>query len=524
MMRLRGALTLIVAFFIALAGAAPASRAASDNALPSRSELIKKLGDDQFKALDAELSSYQQQYEQDPAREMNAIIAYAAFETTNGFISEHLDAWVKASPDSYAAALAHALSLMELAWRWRGNGFANQVTKTQWQQMRKSLAQAVAEANRALAINPNLSIAHALLIEAAKMDGTEMGLARASREAIQSAPASFAIREAIMESLMPRWGGSHDAMVAFAKQSQSYAERNPAIRFLKAWPTIDQCFGLGDRKQWRPAVACYTRAIDETNGQYWWPIAARAETYYTLGEYQLSMQDAMSADALFPMQSSVIKLLAYDAAKLKRPEASGLYIAEYLKYDTPDPDMFSLFQSQESALKASGVLPRDNPSRPHPKFASRDASIPEAAYERFYKLGNLAVAAQQAGDFGKAENYARELLSDAPSFQSDWNYGNAIFTGNMIIGLVALKRDDSIPRADTALLDSASTPGSPQLKTIGPNMTLAQALLERGERTTVLEFLSRCRTFWTQGGSTLDDWTKIIEQGGTPDFGNNLPH
>jgi hypothetical protein len=40
----------------------------------------------------------------------------------------------------------------------------------------------------------------------------------------------------------------------------------------------------------------------------------------------------------------------------------------------------------------------------------------------------------------KAEGYARELLSASPEHQKDWNYGNAIFYGNMLIGQVALAR------------------------------------------------------------------------------------
>jgi hypothetical protein len=40
-----------------------------------------------------------------------------------------------------------------------------------------------------------------------------------------------------------------------------------------------------------------------------------------------------------------------------------------------------------------------------------------------------------------AESYANELLAGAPSYPKDWNYGNAIFSGNMLLGRVALRRD-----------------------------------------------------------------------------------
>ena len=39
-------------------------------------------------------------------------------------------------------------------------------------------------------------------------------------------------------------------------------------------------------------------------------------------------------------------------------------------------------------------------------------------------------------------------------------------------------------------------PGSPQLNSFGPIMSLAEELLEQGEPDTVLEFFAECRKFW----------------------------
>src|SRR5215469_5896878 len=82
---------------------------------------------------------------------------------------------------------------------------------------------------------------------------------------------------------------------------------------------------------------------------------------------------------------------------------------------------------------------------------------------RFYALAGLAKAAFAAGDLNKAELYARELLSLAPDYPKDWNYGNAVFFGNMVIGRVALRRDKNTFLAKSSLLASGETPGSPQL-------------------------------------------------------------
>ena len=161
-------------------------------------------------------------------------------------------------------------------------------------------------------------------------------------------------------------------------------------------------------------------------------------------------------------------------------------------------------------------------------FAVDAQDLHATGRERFYALSRLAKNAFDSGDMGRAEQYAKELLLAAPQYPKDWNYGNAIYYGNMVIGRVALRRDHNVILAKRSLLASAATPGSPQLESFGPNMSLAKDLLELGERDTVLEFFTLCRKFWTfvppSGGNMLDQWTGIVKDGGMPEFGANLKY
>lgn len=141
---------------------------------------------------------------------------------------------------------------------------------------------------------------------------------------------------------------------------------------------------------------------------------------------------------------------------------------------------------------------------------------------RFYAPADIAKAAFDAGDPNKAENYARELLSLAPEFEKDWNYGNAVFFGNMIVGRVALQRDNNIYLAKSWLLASGHTPGSPQLNSFGPNMSLAKDLLTAREHDSVLQFFALIRRFWKLQGEKLETWSATVRGGGIPNFGANL--
>ena len=134
--------------------------------------------------------------------------------------------------------------------------------------------------------------------------------------------------------------------------------------------------------------------------------------------------------------------------------------------------------------------------------------------ERFYALPELAKKSAEAGALDKAASYANELLEMAPKYRGDWNYGNAIHDGNMVLGLVAL-RQGSVANAKQYLLESAKTSGSPTLDSFGPDLTLARELFQKGERDAVLEYFSLCRKFWKMGAAKLDAMTESVRGGGT---------
>jgi len=143
--------------------------------------------------------------------------------------------------------------------------------------------------------------------------------------------------------------------------------------------------------------------------------------------------------------------------------------------------------------------------------------------EKFYTITDLAKNAYNAGDLNKAESYAKELLLMAPKYPRDWNYGNAIHHANIVLGRIALARGD-IEAAKNYLIEAGKTPGSPQLNSFGPNMTLAKELLGKKETQTVLNYFELCGKFWEMGNEKLKEWSELVRNGKMPDFGGNLSY
>ncbi|MGC9970786.1 MAG: energy transducer TonB [Bryobacteraceae bacterium] len=183
-----------------------------------------------------------------------------------------------------------------------------------------------------------------------------------------------------------------------------------------------------------------------------------------------------------------------------------------------DEPKFDLSEQVSAAERMAGLTAK-YPRSPQQALADLEQDCGGASgEERFYALPQMAKAALAAGALDKAAAYASELLGQR---ERDWNYGNAIHAGNMVLGLVAL-RNGSVGQAKHYLLEAGKTPGSPTLDSFGPNMALAKELLEKGEREVVLEYFSLCKAFWKMGGQRLEAWAATVRKGGVPDFGANL--
>ncbi|MDB5350985.1 MAG: hypothetical protein JWN86_2232 [Planctomycetota bacterium] len=150
-------------------------------------------------------------------------------------------------------------------------------------------------------------------------------------------------------------------------------------------------------------------------------------------------------------------------------------------------------------------------------------------YEMLEGLLAKAKAASDAGDTDLATKYASELLAKNTD-KASWNYGNVVYEANEILGLAALKKGD-MASAKRYLIAAGRTPGSPQFDSFGPEMTLAQRLLDKGEKETVLEFLDLVAKFWAtrkpgdsdkfaeldrRHAATIEGWKEEIRAGGKP--------
>jgi hypothetical protein len=159
----------------------------------------------------------------------------------------------------------------------------------------------------------------------------------------------------------------------------------------------------------------------------------------------------------------------------------------------------------------------------HVEGETKELAAAKTPEERFYALDDAAKESFNAGKVEDAKKYAQELMALLPKYRGNWNYGNAVQDANLVLGRIAA-REGRIDEAKRYLLEAGKGPGSPQMNTFGPNMSLAKDLLEKKEWEVVVKYFELCRTFWKMHDGRLDKWSQEAKDGKIPDFGSNLSY
>jgi len=206
-----------------------------------------------YALLEAAFETFQQRFEANPLEEDYVFLAGAAFESSEIELRQQLDGWVAASPESFAPYLARAAHHQSVGWDSRGGAWAKDTTKDSFSKMGEAHAQANRDLDKALALRPKLQAAYAMRVRMAKgSSGRDTAKAQLER-ATQQCPVCYRVRFAYAMGLEPRWGGSYEALDAFAKSVP--VAKNPRLAVLAGLSDLDRAVTATHEKKYDAALA-----------------------------------------------------------------------------------------------------------------------------------------------------------------------------------------------------------------------------------------------------------------------------
>lgn len=269
-----------------------------------------------FATLTRQLEAKQARLEQDIRREDELSTTLSAFGVADPALTPLLDEWVVAQPEAWAPRLARARHRITVAWQRRGAKLAKETSDEQFAGMQQWLDAVIADAREALQRNPKLTEAYRLLIRTAQAHGDQRACVRFAELGLAVAPASLRVRSALAQCLLPRWGGSYDAVSALAREAQTHVRENPALASLLGYVDWDRGCLARNETRYDEAVALFTRAL--AAGEDFQFYDDRADTYLRQKRYTDALADLARALALAPEASGILVTRAWILVALER--------------------------------------------------------------------------------------------------------------------------------------------------------------------------------------------------------------
>lgn len=184
--------------------------------------------------LESTITALQESYEQDTAASVTLETAVATFARLPAAAETTLDQWVAKYPRSHAAHVARARFFMEQAVRARGDRFAADTPKENFDKMYALQANALNDLERSFSLTAFPYLSHRYSMAIARQQSRRDAVRAHFAAAIQLAPLSVETRLAYLDALEPRWGGSIFAMQRFIDDSRAAMADDKAFARLQA--------------------------------------------------------------------------------------------------------------------------------------------------------------------------------------------------------------------------------------------------------------------------------------------------
>jgi tetratricopeptide (TPR) repeat protein len=272
-------------------------------------ELFALLKSKKYDELDAYLTTLLKRYETEPQLEPWADLALDTFNRADSGLETLFDEWVARRPKSFAAYLARGTHYDSVGWALRGARNAAHTSQEQFAGMAQYFEKALKDFDRAYELNDRsqqaLCYKMGILMNSSARDEI-----RALRDRVlQLNPLSSTVRWIYIGTLLPRWGGSIEAVEKEIEAARPYYEKNPKLKALEgrlAAEAGDQAMYSGRAYQ---AVEYYTAAL--MHGRVSNYLYGRGEAFARQNNFPAALKDLMEMQELRPNRQRAFYLRGF---------------------------------------------------------------------------------------------------------------------------------------------------------------------------------------------------------------------
>lgn len=179
--------------------------------------------------------------------------------------SERLTArWLAASPGSAFAHMARGYYFQTMAWRARGNAYADATPEAKMRQMAEYAGQAVEQLHQSVQLEPRMMPAYAALESIAMMVSSDDIQDFAQTRGTAEDPGCMPLSDAMMDALRPEWGGSAGQMSELSEQLAASADARPLLRMVMERSDAAAGVALYRQKKYHESVWPLSQAAFES--------------------------------------------------------------------------------------------------------------------------------------------------------------------------------------------------------------------------------------------------------------------
>jgi tetratricopeptide (TPR) repeat protein len=295
------------------------------------------LGAGRFAELTSDFEQLESAFEADPRKEYWPSDAAESFESAEPELFPALDAWIAATPGSFAPYLARGSHWIGVMWARRGARFRADTPDADLQAMEKASKRALADLDQALALHPKLVAAMRMEMRAALPTSDDDLASRMRTMAFAACPGCLLVRTTYLNSLTPRWGGTYAAIQAFVGTLSPSV--NPRFAALRGYVEFDLATAAWNDKgpgRFDTVLAHVDRAL--SYGDYWEYLYTRAQALRGLQRYDEALIALDRAEALRPMHPTILSERAALHANRNEWIAAGHDLLAALRSDPTEPD------------------------------------------------------------------------------------------------------------------------------------------------------------------------------------------